>query len=204
LSISPIEEGEVGLALQQALDAMSDVYVVYDSSWRFVFQNRAQREAMKRAGLDPDWAMGKVLWDVIPFLAGTAGEAGTRKAMVERVITEWEESYPPDLRLHGRAFPTPDGGVAVVARDVSEQWKSDMLHRAADERTFALQKTTAALASAMTVDRLAEVILSKTTEKCTSSLTRVMTRPSWLSSSISPSIPTTRSATLRDPANRSS
>jgi len=161
LSISPVEEGEVGLALQQALDAMSDVYVVYDSSWRFVFQNRAQREAMKRAGLDPDWAMGKVLWEVMPFLAGTAGEAGTRKAMAERVVTEWEESYPPDLRLHGRAFPTPDGGVAVVARDVSEQWKAEMLHRAAEERTFALQKTTAALASAMTVDRLAEVILSQ-------------------------------------------
>jgi signal transduction histidine kinase len=66
LTDSPSNNG-IGLALQQALDAMSDIYVVYDSSWRFVFQNRAQREAMMRAGLDPDDAMGKVLWDVCHF-----------------------------------------------------------------------------------------------------------------------------------------
>jgi signal transduction histidine kinase len=154
-------ETPTGLALQQALDAMSDIYVVYDSSWRFVFQNQAQRDAMKRAGLDPDDAMGKVLWDVMPFLAGTAGEAGSRKAMTERVITEWEETYPPDIRLHGRAFPTPDGGIAVVARDVSERWRAEMMHRAAEERTAALQATTAALASALTLDRVAGVIVSE-------------------------------------------
>ena len=157
---SAIETG-VGLALQQALDAMSDIYVVYDSSWRFVFQNRAQREAMQRAGIDPDDAMGKVLWDVMPFLQGTAGEAGSRKAMTERVVTEWEETYPPDLRLQGRAFPTPDGGIAVVARNVSDQWRAEALHRAAEERTTALQATTAALASALTLDRITDIIVSE-------------------------------------------
>ena len=140
---------------------MSDIYVVYDSSWRFVYQNRAQREAMRGAGVDPDDAMGKVLWDVMPFLAGTAGEAGSRKAMTERIATEWEETYPPDIRLQGRAFPTSDGGIAVVARNVSEQWKAEMRHRTAAERTSALQATTAALVTAMTLDRIAEVIVSK-------------------------------------------
>jgi signal transduction histidine kinase len=140
---------------------MSDVYVVYDSSWRFVYQNRAQRDAMMRAGLDPDDAMGKVLWDVMPFLKGTAGEAGTRKAMTERVVTEWEETYPPDIRLQGRAFPTPDGGVAVVARDISEQWKAEQRHREAEERTSVLQATTAALAIALTVDQIANIIVTQ-------------------------------------------
>jgi len=153
--------GEIGMALQQALDATSDIYVVYDSSYRFVFQNLAQREAMKRAGLDPDAVMGKVVWDVMPFLAGTAGEAGTRKAMEERVVTEWEETYPPDIRLRGRAYPTPDGGVTVVARDVSNEWKAEMMHRAAEQRTAALQATTAALATALTLDAVANVIVSK-------------------------------------------
>lgn len=155
------QETAIGLTLQHALDAMSDVYVVYDSEWRFVYQNRAQREAMREAGLDPDWAMGKILWDVMPFLVGTAGEAGSRKAMAERVTTEWEEAYPPDIRLHGRAFPTPDGGIAVVATNVSEQWKADTRHRAAVERTAALQTVTAAMASAMTVSQLANVVVSE-------------------------------------------
>jgi signal transduction histidine kinase len=154
-------EGEIGLALQQALDAMSDIYVVYDSSWRFVFQNHAQREAIKLYGIDPDEAMGKVLWDVMPFLAGTDGEAGVKKAMAERVVTEWEEMYPHGLRLHGRAFPTPDGGIAVVARDVTERWKAEMMSRAAEERSNALQKTTAALASALTVEKVANIIVSE-------------------------------------------
>jgi signal transduction histidine kinase len=150
--------------VQQALDAMSDIYVVYDRHWRFVYQNKAQRDAMLRAGLDPDDAMGKVLWDVMPFLAGTAGEAGSRKCMEERVETEWEETYPPDIRLHGRAFPTPDGGIAVVARNVSDAWTAEQRHQTAAERTEALQRTTAALASAMTMNELAEIIVSTAVE----------------------------------------
>ena len=153
--------GEMGLALQQALDAISDIYVVYDSSWRFVFQNRAQREAIRLYGIDPDEIMGKNLWDVMPFLAGTDGEAGIRKAMAERVVTEWEEMYPHGLRLHGRAFPTPDGGIAVVAHDVTEKWNAEVASRAADERAAALQKTTAALANAITLDRVAKIIVSE-------------------------------------------
>jgi len=155
------KQREIGLALQQALDAMSDIYVVYDSAWRFVFQNHAQREAIQLYGIDPDEAMGKILWDVMPFLAGTDGEAGIKKAMAERVITEWEETYPHGLRLHGRAFPTPSGGIAVVARDVTERWKAEMMHRAAEERTGALQKTTAALATALTLDKVADIIVSQ-------------------------------------------
>lgn len=153
--------GEMGLTLQQALDAMSDIYVVYDSAWRFVFQNHAQREAIKLYGIDPDEIMGKNLWDVMPFLAGTKGEAGIRKAMADRVVTEWEETYPHGLRLHGRAFPTPDGGIAVVAHDVTEKWKAEMANRAAEQRAASLQKTTAALASALTLDRVTKIIVSE-------------------------------------------
>jgi len=155
------KQREMGLALHQALDAISDIYVVYDSSWRFVFQNHAQREAIKLYGIDPDEVMGKNLWDVMPFLAGTEGEAGIKKAMAERVVTEWEEMYPHGLRLHGRAFPTPDGGIAVVAQDVTERWKAEIMSRAAEERASALQKTTAALASALTLEKVANIIVSE-------------------------------------------
>ena len=157
---SAVETG-IGLALQQALDAMNDIYVVYDSSWRFVFQNRAQRELMLEAGLDPDDAMGKVVWDVIPSLEGTAAASALRHAMTARVVTEWEETYPEDFRIQGRAFPTTDGGIAVVARDISDQWKAEARHRAAEERTAALQATTAALASALTLDRITDIIVSE-------------------------------------------
>ncbi len=148
------------LALEQAMNSMSDIYVVYDSDWRIVYQNAAQRDAMRLAGIDPDWAMGRVLWDVMPFLAGTQGEAGTRKAMAERVTTEWEETYP-HRRFHGRAFPTPNGGVAVLARDVTDEFNAELRHQAAARRTNALQVTTAALASAATVGELAKVVLER-------------------------------------------
>ena len=155
-----IENG-IGSGLKEVLDEINDVYVVFDSSWRFVFQNRAAHAVMREAGVDPDDAMGKNLWDVVTFLGGTAAEASLQKAMSERVAVEWEESYPSDIHLQCRALPTPDGGVRVVARNMSEQWKSDARHRAAEERTAALQATTAALASALTLDRIADIIVSE-------------------------------------------
>ena len=151
----------IGLGLNEALDEINDIYVVFDSSWRFVFENRAAREVMREAGFDPDDAIGKTIWEVVTFLGGTAAEASLRKAMTERVVTEWEESYPPEIHLRCRAVPTPDGGVTVVARNMSEQLKSDVRHRAAEERTAALQATTAALASALTLDRIADIIVSE-------------------------------------------
>ena len=159
--LSPTLEGGIGLALTQALDAINDVYVVYDSQWRFVYHNAANKAAMRTAGLDPEAAIGRVVWEYMPFLVGTVAHQESLRAMRDGVETSWEETYPPDIRLRGRAFPTSDGGVAVVAQNISEEWKSETARRAAAERTATLLKTTAGLARTITLDQLAHVILTE-------------------------------------------
>jgi signal transduction histidine kinase len=158
--LPPTLEGGIGLALSQALDAMSDVYVVYDSEWRFVYHNAANKAAMRTAGLDPDAAIGRNVWEYMPFLVGTAGHRESLRAMRDGVETSWEETYPPDIRLRGRAFPTSDGGVAIVAQNVSEEWKAERARREAADRTATLFRTTAGLAGTFTLDQLARVILA--------------------------------------------
>ncbi|HXV18023.1 MAG TPA: ATP-binding protein [Gemmatimonadaceae bacterium] len=160
MQLPPTVEGGIGLALKQALDAMSDIYVVYDSDWRFVYHNKANRDAMRVAGLDPDAAIGKNVWEYMPFLVGTEAHRQCLRAMEGRNSTSWEETYPPEIRLRGRAFPTSDGGVAVVAQNISEEWKAERERQEAADRTATLLKTTAGLAGTVTLDRLARVILT--------------------------------------------
>jgi signal transduction histidine kinase len=160
MQLPPTVEGGIGLALKQALDAMSDIYVVYDSEWRFVYHNKANRDAMQTAGLDPDAAIGKNVWEYMPFLVGTEAHRQCLLAMQGRCTTSWEESYPPEIRLRGRAFPTSDGGVAVVAQNISDEWKAEHERQEAADRTATLLKTTAGLSGTVTLDRLAHVILT--------------------------------------------
>lgn len=160
LALAPTAEGGIGLALKQALDAMSDIYVVYDAEWRFVYHNEANKAAMRIAGLDPEAAIGKNIWEYMPFLVGTVAHRESLRAMDERTMTSWEESYPPDIRLRGRAFPTSDGGVAIVAQNISEEWNSEQARQEAAERTATLLKTTAGLAGTITLEQLARVILT--------------------------------------------
>ena len=110
-----------GVELEKALDVVSDVFVLFDKDFRIVYHNEANKAAMRAAGMDPDAAIGKALLDAMPQIAGTIGERESRRAMEERVVTEWEESYEPDLRLRGRAFPLDDGGLIVVASNISAE-----------------------------------------------------------------------------------
>jgi len=116
--------------------------------------------ALRTAGLNPDHAIGKNVWEFMPFLVGTVAHSESLRAMSDRITTSWEESYPFDIRLRGRAFPTSDGGVAIVAQNISEEWKSERARQEAADRTATLLKTTAGLAGTFTLDNLAQLILS--------------------------------------------
>lgn len=156
----PTVDGGIGLALKQALDAMSDMYVVYDCEWRFVYHNKANQDAMATAGLNPLAAIGRNLWEYMPFLVGTEAHRQSLRAMDERVITSWEETYPPEIRLRGRAFPTSDGGLAVIAQNISDEWNAEKQRQEATERTAIFLKTTDALAGTVSLDSLAQIILA--------------------------------------------
>jgi signal transduction histidine kinase len=122
---------DTALRLERALDVVSDVFVLFDSDFRVVYHNEANRAAMRATGMDPDAAIGKHVLDAMPRLAGTVGHRESQRALTERMATEWEETYHPDLRLRGRAYPTADGGVMVVASNITAEWKALEAARAA-------------------------------------------------------------------------
>jgi signal transduction histidine kinase len=142
------------------LDVVSDVCVLLDADFRLVYHNEANRAAVRAAGGDPDGAIGRVVWDVLPMPPGTAAETEVRRAMRERVPTQWEERFHPDLCLRGRAFPTGGGGL-VVAQNVTESWQAAAAARAALDRGARLQAVTSALSRAATPQDVVRVVIDQ-------------------------------------------
>jgi signal transduction histidine kinase len=111
--------------------------------------------------MDPDAAVGKYVLDAMPQLAGTEGLRATRRTLDDRVATEWEESYGPDVRLRGRAYPTADGGVLVVATNVTEEWRARLAAREALDRARLLQDVTLEFGGALRPAEVAEIALTR-------------------------------------------
>jgi signal transduction histidine kinase len=153
-----------GVALEKALDVVSDVFVLFDKEFRIVYHNEANKAAMRAAGLDPDAAIGKTVLEAMPQIAGSVGERESRRAMEERIATEWEESYHPDVRLRGRAFPLEDGGLIVVASNISAEWRAREDARLAAERATRFEAVTADFRKALRPEEVAHVTLSQALE----------------------------------------
>jgi diguanylate cyclase (GGDEF)-like protein/PAS domain S-box-containing protein len=113
--------------LEWVLESTTDSVAFFDCDWRATYLNPHFRRIDAYAGLP-----GKVLWEAMPDLIGSAIEKSLRQAQDSGspVNTQWYSS-----RLGGwldiHAYPTPQG-VSVFIRDVSEQHRlsQQLLHQA--------------------------------------------------------------------------
>jgi len=81
-------------------------------------------------GVDPDWMIGRHLWDEV--CPGDDSELGRllRRAMVERVPLVAESYYPPyQAWYQTRLDPLADGGIANYFRDITLQKQADETQR---------------------------------------------------------------------------
>jgi signal transduction histidine kinase len=106
------------------LESMSDAFFSVDKNWiiRRVNANHERSTVFKRED-----QIGKNLLELF-FSRPEARESKYwlhyHKTMQERVPVSFEEYYPPfDLWTLVRAYPTPDGGMAVFFTDTTEQKK---------------------------------------------------------------------------------
>jgi signal transduction histidine kinase len=121
------DAGEARRAEQQMVDvleSMSDAFFSVDRSWIITRINATHERSTHYSRKDQ---IGKNLLDLF-FAMPEAREskywASYHKVMNERVPAEFEEYYPPfDLWTQVRAYPTPDGGMAVFFTDTTEQKK---------------------------------------------------------------------------------
>jgi PAS domain S-box-containing protein len=115
----------------EALEHISDGFWIYDAQWRIVYMNPAA-EAMSRRPREEQ--IGRTLWELLPDLVGTELDAQFRFAMERREIVEFEWVYEPWQRwFRHRVYPTPDGGIAVYARDVTEARLTEQALRRAEQ-----------------------------------------------------------------------
>ncbi|HEX6668382.1 MAG TPA: PAS domain-containing protein, partial [Gemmatimonadales bacterium] len=104
------------------LESTSDGYLGIDAEWRVSYLNRRGAELFAAHGLAPQAVLGRTFWDVWPDTLGTEFERQYRRVMAERVHATFESWYAPYQRwyeVHG--FPTPNGGIGVFFRDITER-----------------------------------------------------------------------------------
>jgi signal transduction histidine kinase len=141
------------------LDSLPDAAAVYDSAWRYTYLNPAARtlhqELLGLAGVPPaqaaQSALGRVAWEVFPWLVGTRFDVESRRAVADGRVVEYVEYVAPLARWYEtRIVPTTTGAVSLN-RDVTAQ------HAAEAERARLLEVERQARAEAERLREAAEV-----------------------------------------------
>jgi PAS domain S-box-containing protein len=104
------------------LESTSDGYLGVDPGWRVRYLNRRGADLLSAQGVVPEVIVGRSVWDVWPDLIGTELERQHRRVMVERVTSSFEIWYAASQRWYEiHDFPTPDGGIGIFFRDITER-----------------------------------------------------------------------------------
>jgi PAS domain S-box-containing protein len=110
--------------IEMVLDSITDRFFAFDSQWRFVYLNKHAEDQVRILGRDPATLIGKVTWsefDADPFLT-----AAFCRAQVERTVTTHESFYLPlGEWVENRIYPSPDGGVAVFQRYITDRKRAE-------------------------------------------------------------------------------
>jgi PAS domain S-box-containing protein len=101
------------------LEDMTDGFLRLDRGWRVVSMNREFERQWRRPRPGP---LGKVFWQEWPAAVGTKLEAECRRAAAGQVEVHFEDYFAPFGRWFDlKATPTPDGGLSVFCRDVTQR-----------------------------------------------------------------------------------
>src|SRR3954451_22519956 len=121
---SPDRPGESELAgAMRILDSIADGLVILDREWLYTYVNA---DAARIFGHPRSELLGRCVWDLFPFIVGTEMERQMRRAADERVTCEFQGNDEARERFYeNRACPTPDGGVAVYFRDITDRMQAE-------------------------------------------------------------------------------
>ena len=141
------------------LDALGDAVTAFDAEWRCTYLNPAAAVGLRSLGYDPEALIGRVVWDELPALRGSAFERDARRAVSEHVTLASEGEIDGSGRwIESRAVPGPDGTLTVYTRDVTRRRERRAAERAAADRAQRLLALSVGLSEARTATEVADVI----------------------------------------------
>ncbi len=110
---------EAGERVTHLMESIPDGLITLDREWRYTFVNTPAERLLGRPRSD---LLGKCVWDEYPSGVGTEVERQLRRAAADRVMCEFEGQDAGRRRwFENRAFPMPEGGVAIYFRDITER-----------------------------------------------------------------------------------
>jgi PAS domain S-box-containing protein len=114
------------------LDSLTDRFFALDRDWRYTYFNKPAEEQLQVLGKNPASLIGKTMWEEFP---NSPVAEVLRHVMNERVAVTHEHYYAP-LRewVENRIFPTPDGGLAIYQRYITDRKRAEEQLRASEER----------------------------------------------------------------------
>ncbi len=109
------------------VESITDGLLVLDKEWRFVYLNSQQEEIIAPLGKSRQSLLGKVFWEEIPNVLGTAVEEYFRRAVEEQVTIRFENFYPPlDAWFEVRIYPiAEEGGVSVFTQNITARKEAE-------------------------------------------------------------------------------
>lgn len=108
--------------LGTTLDSITDAIVTVDRDWRITFVNREAERVLQR---DRGQLLGTELWAEFPQGRNSQFEQQYAVALAERRTVEFEEYFEPlKAWLELRVYPSPQGGLTIYFRDVTERRRS--------------------------------------------------------------------------------
>jgi PAS domain S-box-containing protein len=112
--------------VDETLESMNDAFFLLDREWNMVRVNRNQEKVSSTPRAE---SLGRQFWELFPSAAVPTSKYWIEyhRVMEERVTSHFEEFYAPfDLWTEVDAFPSPEGGIAVFFRDISERKRSEL------------------------------------------------------------------------------
>jgi PAS domain S-box-containing protein len=107
------------------MDSLTDGFYVLDPAMRFSFVNST---IATRMGRSREQLLGMRIWDAVPEAVGSESHVQLSRAMHKRSTVEYELYFAPWERWYrNKAYPTPDGGIAVYSKDITEERRVEKL-----------------------------------------------------------------------------
>lgn len=134
--LSTISRSEAALRkseqrMADTLASVRDGVVTLDREWRYVFVNP---ESERQLGKSSAELLGKIAWELFPEAIEGCVYHELHRAVSERICVEFEDFNPVLQRwFANRAYPTPDGNIAVYFHDVTARKQAEQAAREHEE-----------------------------------------------------------------------